>query len=208
MNDDYTSAFGGTSGASPIIVGAALIVQGMHKAAVGSLLSPRQMRDLLSNPATGTAQGTGIAGNIGIMPNLRAIIENTPELRVDFKSRPAVFPTNAEDNKKSIYVVSNHGRLYQLWDTDHWNLDFPAELAGHTQLRFQQFPAVFATNEEDNKKSIYAITTDGRLAQIWDTDHWNLDFPAELANHVQLRFQKGVIVFSTDAGDNKNQFML
>ena len=26
----------------------------------------------------------------------------------------------------------------------------------------------------------YAVTTDGRLTQLWDTDRWHLDFPAEL----------------------------
>jgi serine protease len=76
-NDDYTSTFGGTSGASAIIVGAALILQGMYKATMASVLSPLQMRSLLSDPATGTAQGRGVAGNIGVMPDLRAIIENT-----------------------------------------------------------------------------------------------------------------------------------
>lgn len=29
-----------------------------------------------------------------------------------------------------------------------------------------------------DQKSIYVITADGRLAQLWDTDVWNLDFPA------------------------------
>ncbi|WP_315820772.1 hypothetical protein [Paraflavitalea speifideaquila] len=101
-----------------------------------------------------------------------------PQLR--FQEGVAVFATNAEDNKKSIYAISTDGRLAQIWDTDHWNLDFPAESAGHGQLRFQGLAAVFPTNAEDNKKSIYAITTDGRMTQIWDTNHWNLDFPAEL----------------------------
>lgn len=77
LKDDYTSTFGGTSGASAIIVGAALILQGMYKATMASVLSPLQMRSLLSDPATGTAQGGGVAGNIGVMPNLRSIIENT-----------------------------------------------------------------------------------------------------------------------------------
>ncbi|CAG5003786.1 hypothetical protein DYBT9275_03229 [Dyadobacter sp. CECT 9275] len=92
-NDDYTSAFGGTSGASPIIVGAALILQGVHKADVGSVISPQQMRLLLTNPATGTAQGTGVAGNIGVMPNLRAIIENTLEVVPDVYLRDYVGDT-------------------------------------------------------------------------------------------------------------------
>ena len=102
-------------------------------------------------------------------------------LVVNFKGRPAVFPTNARANKKSIYVLTTDGRLAQIWDTDRWNLDFPAETAGQRGLRFQGSPAVFPTNAGGNKKSIYVLTTDGRLAQIWDTDRWNLDFPAEVA---------------------------
>src|SRR5690606_24516582 len=51
---DYTTNFGGTSGASPIIVGAALAVQGIMQAQQGYRLSPLQMRALLSNPAFGT----------------------------------------------------------------------------------------------------------------------------------------------------------
>ncbi len=75
-NQSYTSTFGGTSGASAIIAGAALLLQGMHFATTKTLLSPLQMRTLLSNPMTGTAQGGTVAGNIGVMPNLRAIVEN------------------------------------------------------------------------------------------------------------------------------------
>ena len=67
--------FNGTSSASPIISGAALIVQGMYKANNGCPLSPLEMRALLSDPATGTAQGGGVPGNIGVMPDLRSIIE-------------------------------------------------------------------------------------------------------------------------------------
>ena len=74
-NKTYTDTFNGTSSASPIISGAALIVQGMFKANNGYPLSPLDMRALLSDPATGTAQGGGVSGNIGVMPDLRAIIE-------------------------------------------------------------------------------------------------------------------------------------
>jgi subtilisin family serine protease len=76
-NDDYTKTFGGTSGASPIVVGAALIIQGKYKAVTKSVLSSLQMRALLSHPANGTPQGGGVAGNIGVMPDLRVIIETS-----------------------------------------------------------------------------------------------------------------------------------
>lgn len=94
-NDDYTSAFSGTSGASPIIVGAALIVQGLYKANTASVLSPGQMRAILTNPATGTAQGGGVPGNIGIMPNLRSIIEDTLNLVPDVYLRDFVGDTGS-----------------------------------------------------------------------------------------------------------------
>ena len=127
---------------------------------------------------------------------------------VNFQKRPAVFPTNAAANKKSIYMVTADGRLAQVWDTNHWNLDFPAELAGQKGLRFQRSPAVFPTNAAANKKSIYVVTTDGRLAQVWDTNHWNLDFPAESAGQAGLRFQGGPAVFPTNAAANKKSIYL
>ncbi|MFA5179674.1 MAG: hypothetical protein WC405_00010 [Syntrophales bacterium] len=123
------------------------------------------------------------------------------ELR--FQDSPAVFPDNAAENKKSIYAITTDGRLAQIWDTDCWNLDFPAEKAGQGELRFQNNPAVFPTNAAGNKKSIYAITADGRLAQIWDSDRWLLDFPVEKVGHGELRFQNGVAVFPTNAAGNK-----
>lgn len=73
----YTATFGGTSSASPIISGAAIVLQGLYKANTTGRLFPLEMRDLLSNPATGTPQGPDVTGNIGVMPDLRSIIENT-----------------------------------------------------------------------------------------------------------------------------------
>ncbi len=72
----YTTTFSGTSSASPIITGAALAVQGVVTAAGGGPLSPRQLRDVLSDPATGTASNNPAVDEIGVMPNLRAIIED------------------------------------------------------------------------------------------------------------------------------------
>jgi serine protease len=79
----YQSAFNGTSSASPIITGAALAVQGCFFAANGYRLSPRQMRDILGNPATGTASATPATDLIGVMPDLQAIIQTTLNLGFD-----------------------------------------------------------------------------------------------------------------------------
>jgi hypothetical protein len=72
----YTATFGGTSSASPIIAGAALIVQGIAQANLGYRFSPAQMRSLLSDPAQSTASNTPATDRIGRMPDLRRIIQN------------------------------------------------------------------------------------------------------------------------------------
>jgi hypothetical protein len=68
-----------------------------------------------------------------------------------------------------------------VWDDIAWHVDFPAENAGQAGLRFQSGPAVFPTNAPANKKSIYVVTSDGRLAQVWDDVAWHLDFPLQTA---------------------------
>jgi hypothetical protein len=103
-NSTYTAVFNGTSSASPIITGAALIVQGSYEAASGTRLSPLQMRTLLSNPATGTAQGGNVAGNIGVMPNLQAIIQTTLGLVPDVYLRDAVGDTGDIPSAGAISV--------------------------------------------------------------------------------------------------------
>ncbi|MDX1395168.1 MAG: S8 family peptidase [Gemmatimonadota bacterium] len=83
----YTDTFSGTSSASPIISGAAILLQGMYESASGTRLSPLQMRGLLSDPATGTPQGPNVAGAIGVMPDLRSIVQTTLGLVPDIYVR-------------------------------------------------------------------------------------------------------------------------
>jgi serine protease len=85
----YTDTFQGTSSASPIIVSAAALVQSNYNTSTGTYLSPGQMRAILANPATGTAQGGGVAGAIGVMPDLSAIVP-TLGLLPDIYLRDAV----------------------------------------------------------------------------------------------------------------------
>jgi hypothetical protein len=103
-NTSYTSVFGGTSGASPIITGSALLLQGMYAASSGTLLSPQQMRVLLLNAATGTAQGGGVAGNIGVMPNLRSIAQNTLGLVPDVYLRDNLGDTGAVPTTGTVSI--------------------------------------------------------------------------------------------------------
>ena len=68
----YRSNFSGTSSASAIIAGAAIAVQSIVEASGKPLLSPGEMRKILSNPSN----GTGSRNKIGVMPDLQQIIDN------------------------------------------------------------------------------------------------------------------------------------
>lgn len=71
-NDEYTSWFNGTSSASPIISGAALILQGLAEKGRGKRLPPKELRNLLQ--IEGTKSQDPAFDRIGVMPNLKAII--------------------------------------------------------------------------------------------------------------------------------------
>ncbi len=71
---ESVSRFDGTSGAAPIVAGAALIVQGVAQFSLGRRFSPLDLRALLT--ASGTPSATPATDKIGVMPDLRAIITN------------------------------------------------------------------------------------------------------------------------------------
>lgn len=68
----YTRTFGGTSGATPIVAGAVLAIQGRLKACHLPLATPAQMRQALA--ASGTPQPTSDAGHIGPLPQISAAL--------------------------------------------------------------------------------------------------------------------------------------
>ena len=72
----YTDTFGGTSGASPIVVGAVGCMQGVRKAADLAVLTPDQVRDISAPQAHhNKMEFSGPATqNIGNRPNLKAIL--------------------------------------------------------------------------------------------------------------------------------------
>lgn len=72
----YTDSFGGTSGASPIVTGAALILQSWCVAQDSSRYSPNDLRELLSDSNLNTASASPSTDRIGVMPDLRRIIRS------------------------------------------------------------------------------------------------------------------------------------
>ncbi len=89
----YTTGFGGTSGASPIVTGAALAVQGRAEAQLGFRFGPRQMRAILGDPATGTPRAPSETTRIGVMPNLRRIFDSVLNAAPDLYIRDHVGDT-------------------------------------------------------------------------------------------------------------------
>lgn len=94
----YTTSFSGTSSASPIVAGAALCVQGAYQAATGHRLSPRQMRQILSDPTHNTAAAASETTAIGVMPNLRGILDNVLGLVPDVYLRDNLGDTGGVHN--------------------------------------------------------------------------------------------------------------
>ncbi|PGK39183.1 S8 family peptidase [Bacillus thuringiensis] len=72
----YTSSFSGTSSASPIIAGAATLVQSIAKENLGQPYRPSELRAILSNQSTGTKSKDPYADKIGVLPDMKSILVN------------------------------------------------------------------------------------------------------------------------------------
>ena len=86
-NNEYDSDFGGTSGASAIIAGAALAIQGISDNNLSFKFSPAQLRALFRNPAFGTPSEDPPTDRIGPMPDLEAIVGNLFHTQADLYIR-------------------------------------------------------------------------------------------------------------------------
>ena len=76
-NSGYDSTFDGTSSASAIVAGAALLVQGAVQAKTGGRLGPAELRALLADttPNGNTPSNNPAMDQIGVMPNLKYILQ-------------------------------------------------------------------------------------------------------------------------------------
>jgi hypothetical protein len=72
-NGTTVKFFQGSSGASAIVAGAALALQGMHLKRHGTLLLPIRMRELLSNIDFNTVPAVEDFARIGVMPDLQRL---------------------------------------------------------------------------------------------------------------------------------------
>jgi serine protease len=88
--DTYSAVFGGTSAASAIVAGAALLVQGAAEATLGHRLDPAESRALLADPNINTPSHTPAVDRIGVMPNLKRILQDSLGIAPDVYMRDYV----------------------------------------------------------------------------------------------------------------------
>jgi len=74
IDQAYTNSFNGTSSASPIVTGAAAAITLLNHETTGRLLTPIEVRDLLST--YGTPQGAPLTKHIGVLPDLAEITQH------------------------------------------------------------------------------------------------------------------------------------
>lgn len=100
FNQSYTN-FSGTSSATPLVASCAIVLQSYYHSLTGNFMTPQQMRTLMK--ATGIAQGTGVVGNIGPIPNMETAIL---QMQNDFLSV-------SKDNKIDFIAYPNpvHDKL-------------------------------------------------------------------------------------------------
>lgn len=97
----YTADFGGTSGATPIVAGAAAALQGIYLARYGVPLDSDRMRNILV--ATGSPQQSNTGEHIGPRPDLKAADSALPA-PPDLSVFPQYFDTTVEHGTQmSVY---------------------------------------------------------------------------------------------------------
>jgi hypothetical protein len=86
-SDKFTKAFCGTSSAAAIVAGAAIAVQTICEQNFNFRLLPHQMRKTLSDESYNTISKNGKLDKIGVMPDLKKIIQNLPKIRFESVSK-------------------------------------------------------------------------------------------------------------------------
>lgn len=94
-HQSYSSSFNGTSSATPVVVGAALLIQSHAKENLGKPFTPKELRDLLKK--TGKAQGGGKP--IGPFPDVKAAINSVSEPEKNLPTVEIVKPSDSVEEQ-------------------------------------------------------------------------------------------------------------
>ena len=135
-NQYYTNSFGGTSSASPIVVGAIALLQSLHKQHTGESLSANAIRDLLVN--TGKPQTAGnfpVTEKIGPLPNVFAaanLMMDHLGIEAFQKDGFSIYP-NPNRGSFELYVPNQFVSELKLWNLTGKEISFSY---GKTQTGF------------------------------------------------------------------------
>src|SRR6187399_1896178 len=101
----YMTDFAGTSGASAIVAGAAVLLQSWA-AKHGGMLSTARLREVMSDPYINTPSSAPANDRIGVMPDLRGIIQHlrAPVRGRDDIIRAILFGAVAQDGPGFVWT--------------------------------------------------------------------------------------------------------
>ncbi|UCD63269.1 MAG: S8 family serine peptidase [Candidatus Zixiibacteriota bacterium] len=156
-DDFYTSTFSGTSSASPIIVGACAILQGIQKATYGTTFDHADLRDLLT--AYSTPQASHYK-EIGPMPDLGGSCEQV--YGVSFTADPTSGWVPLDVN-----FTGSSGLAVDIWTWDFGDGDF-----AYVQSPFHTYdePGIFDVSLEVNAGGeIRQLTREEYIIALADT---------------------------------------
>ncbi|MGV3613093.1 MAG: S8 family peptidase [Fluviicola sp.] len=121
VNKAYSDNFGGTSGASPIVVGAVTLLQSLYKNYTGGILTRDYIRDLLVNTGKPQVAGTlfPVTEKIGPLPNLFAagnyLVDQLGIEEAYDKHAVSIFP-NPNSGSFAVYVPNEKVQQLTLRD--------------------------------------------------------------------------------------------
>lgn len=172
LRNEYFTLFSGTSGAAPIVVGAAAAVQSIHKEVFNQPIFAAEMEELLRD--TGTSQEGGEF--IGPLPNIRAAVEDIfAENNVGLSPNPPVVDPPGGLHNMPLEISIDYGNAGQ----NQSNSVVRYTLNG-TEPDFEE-SFLFVPDQGDTLYLNYGVTLKAKTFQYDETtQRW---FPSETVTH-------------------------
>ena len=183
-NAQYTSSFGGTSSASPIVAGACACLQGRHVRLFGHKATPGQIRNLILQ--THSDQTGNTSEHIGPLPDLRQAINFLESL----------VPPNPFIQEGGVYPIPFHlyiGAAPRVW-TDFSDVKIWYTLNGPDPVEGSPGSLLFCSGAacQDMNSGTLEINQPGRItvrARVVATNQWGHRVSSEVEVRVFELYQ-------------------